>query len=74
MTVICPYCKNSQELKTEICQNCGKKVDFHGWDKPLGTVDKKICDNGHITYANQDQTACILCGANLNSLKYRINQ
>ena len=74
MTVICPYCKNHQETKTEVCQKCGKKVDFRGWDKPSGTGDKKICDNGHITYANQDQTVCVLCGANLTALKYKINQ
>ena len=74
MTVICPYCKNRQETKTEVCQKCGKKVDFRGWDKPSGTGDKKICDNGHITYANQDQTVCVHCGANLTALKYKINQ
>jgi hypothetical protein len=74
MTVICPYCKNSQETKKEVCQKCGKKVDFRGWDKPLGMVEKMICDNGHISYANQDQTACVHCGANLTALKYRINE
>ena len=74
MTIICPYCKNHQEMKTEVCQKCGEKVDFRGWDKPLCIEEKKICDNGHITYANQDQTVCIQCGSNLMALKYKINE
>ena len=73
MTIICPYCKNHQETKTEVCRNCGKKVDVRSWDKPSETIYKMICDNGHITYANQDQIACIHCGANLTALKYKIN-
>ena len=73
MGVICPHCKKEQEHKTEVCQNCHEKVDRRSWDRPESEAIKKICDNGHITWSNQDQNFCNNCGAALHEVKYKVN-